>query len=63
MTMTAESPTESSAGTEMPRIISVDDHVVEPPELWSSRLPAKYRDIGPRIEYLPQGEVVLDGGT
>jgi predicted TIM-barrel fold metal-dependent hydrolase len=34
---------------EIPRIISVDDHVVEPPELWQSRLPARYRDRGPRI--------------
>jgi predicted TIM-barrel fold metal-dependent hydrolase len=35
---------------EIPRIISVDDHVVEPPDLWTSRLPAAYRDRGPRIE-------------
>jgi predicted TIM-barrel fold metal-dependent hydrolase len=34
---------------ELPRIISVDDHVVEPPELWQERLPAKYREIGPRV--------------
>ncbi len=34
---------------EIPRIISVDDHVVEPPDLWSSRLPARYRDVGPRV--------------
>ncbi len=34
---------------ELPRIISVDDHVVEPPELWQERLPAKYRERGPRI--------------
>ncbi|GIT46151.1 MAG: hypothetical protein Ct9H300mP12_07360 [Acidimicrobiales bacterium] len=34
----------------IPRIISVDDHVVEPPDLWTTRLPAKYRDRGPRIE-------------
>ncbi|HEX7096965.1 MAG TPA: amidohydrolase family protein [Acidimicrobiales bacterium] len=34
---------------EIPRIISVDDHVVEPPDLWSSRLPQKYRDRGPRV--------------
>jgi len=34
---------------EIPRIISVDDHVIEPPELWTSRLPAKYQDVGPRI--------------
>ena len=32
---------------EVPRIISVDDHVVEPPDLWSSRLPAKYQRPGP----------------
>src|SRR5579871_4358219 len=35
---------------ELPRIISVDDHVVEPPELWQERLPQKYRASGPRIE-------------
>ena len=35
--------------TEPPLIISVDDHVVEPPDLWSSRLPARYQDRGPRI--------------
>jgi predicted TIM-barrel fold metal-dependent hydrolase len=31
-------------------LISVDDHVVEPPTLWSERLPSKYRDVGPRVE-------------
>ena len=36
--------------TEPPMIISVDDHVVEPPDLWSSRLPARYQDRGPRIK-------------
>ncbi|HJL77456.1 MAG TPA: amidohydrolase, partial [Acidimicrobiales bacterium] len=35
---------------EIPRIISVDDHVVEPPDLWTSRLPAKYQDRCPRVE-------------
>ncbi len=34
---------------EMPKIISVDDHVIEPKDLWSSRLPSKYQDVGPRI--------------
>src|SRR3954451_18473194 len=33
----------------IPRIISVDDHVIEPPDLWSSRLPKKFLDRGPRI--------------
>ena len=36
--------------SELPRIISVDDHIVEPPDLWMDRLPAKYRDRGPRVE-------------
>jgi predicted TIM-barrel fold metal-dependent hydrolase len=35
---------------DIPRIISVDDHVLEPPDLWQSRLPARYLDRGPRVE-------------
>ena len=35
---------------DIPRILSVDDHVVEPPDLWTSRLPAKYHDRCPRVE-------------
>jgi len=34
---------------DIPRIISVDDHVVEPPDLWQSRLPSKYLDRAPRV--------------
>jgi predicted TIM-barrel fold metal-dependent hydrolase len=30
-------------------IISVDDHLVEPPHLWETWLPAKYRDRAPRV--------------
>ena len=30
------------------RMISVDDHVVEPPDVWTSRLPSRYHDQGPR---------------
>ena len=30
-------------------IISVDDHVLEPPDLWSKRLPKKYMDQWPRL--------------
>src|SRR6478736_5604510 len=32
------------------RIVSPDDHVVEPAHLWSARLPQRYKDIGPTIE-------------
>jgi predicted TIM-barrel fold metal-dependent hydrolase len=34
---------------ELPKIISVDDHVIEPPNVWQDRLPAKYKDRGPRL--------------
>lgn len=33
----------------IPEIISVDDHLVEPPHLWQRWLPNKYRDRGPRV--------------
>jgi predicted TIM-barrel fold metal-dependent hydrolase len=33
----------------IPRIISVDDHVVEHPRVWLDRLPAKYHDVAPRV--------------
>jgi predicted TIM-barrel fold metal-dependent hydrolase len=33
----------------IPRIISVDDHVVEPPDLWTSRLPREHIENGPRV--------------
>ena len=35
---------------DIPRIISVDDHVVEPPDLWTDRLPSRYADRAPRVE-------------
>jgi predicted TIM-barrel fold metal-dependent hydrolase len=35
---------------DMPKIISVDDHVVEPPHVWQTWLPAKHRARGPRVE-------------
>ena len=49
--------------TQIPWIVSVDDHVVEPPDLWTSRLPKKYAGIGPRVEYLPTGTPILDGAV
>jgi predicted TIM-barrel fold metal-dependent hydrolase len=47
----------------IPPIVDVDAHVVEPPDVWTSRLPAKYRDIGPRIVYAPGGDVKLVGSS
>ncbi len=48
--------------TDIPWIVSLDDHVVEPPDLWTARLPAKYRDVGPHIVMAPSGTPILDGG-
>src|ERR1700704_4443426 len=33
----------------IPLIISVDDHVIEPAGVWQDRLPAKFREIGPKL--------------
>ncbi len=34
---------------DIPKIISIDDHVIEPAHVWQDRLPAKYKDVGPRV--------------
>ena len=34
---------------EIPRIISVDNHVIEPAHVWQQYLPAAFRDAGPRL--------------
>ncbi|MFJ6574009.1 amidohydrolase family protein [Streptomyces sp. NPDC091292] len=47
---------------EIPKLIDVDAHVVEPPALWSSRLPARRKESGPRIVHAPGGEVRLVDG-
>jgi predicted TIM-barrel fold metal-dependent hydrolase len=39
----------ASAPDDLPWIISVDDHVTEPPDLWTTRLSAKLRDRGPQV--------------
>lgn len=33
----------------MYRLFSVDDHIIEPADVWTKRLPSRFRDIGPRI--------------
>lgn len=47
----------------IPPLIDLDAHVVEPPDVWTSRLPARFRDVGPHIEYHPPGQPRLAGGT
>lgn len=38
------------------KLLSTDDHLIEPPRLWSDRLPARYREAGPRIVEQSRGE-------
>jgi predicted TIM-barrel fold metal-dependent hydrolase len=47
---------------DLPRIVSVDDHVVEPPNVWVDRLPRKYLEVGPRVARAPMGEISFVGG-
>jgi predicted TIM-barrel fold metal-dependent hydrolase len=37
----------------IPPIISLDDHVMEPPDLWQRWLPRKLRDSGPHVVHAP----------
>jgi predicted TIM-barrel fold metal-dependent hydrolase len=45
----------------IPPIVDLDAHVVEPPDVWTSRLPSRYRDVGPHVELLPGGVPKLVG--
>ena len=36
-------------------MVSVDDHVVEPPHLFEGRLPAKYADLAPQFRTKDDG--------
>ena len=58
----AEGQPSSGVGT-IPLIVDLDAHVVEPPDVWSSRLPARLRGGGPHIEYMPGGVPVLRGSS
>jgi predicted TIM-barrel fold metal-dependent hydrolase len=46
-----------------PRIISVDDHIMEPPNVWQDRLPAKLKEAGPRMVRLKIAEMSFVGGV
>ncbi len=44
------------------RLVDSDSHINEPPDLWTSRLPAKFKDRAPRMEHFEQGDAwVLEG--
>jgi predicted TIM-barrel fold metal-dependent hydrolase len=47
---------------DFPRIVSVDDHVVEPAHVWDRWLPEKHRAAGPRVERRGVGSMKHVGG-
>ena len=47
---------------EIPRIVSVDDHVIEPAHVWQDRLPERYKDVGPRVVQ-ERGNMSFVGGN
>src|SRR5260370_36546459 len=38
-------------------LVSVDDHIIEPPRVWLDRLPSKYHDRAPRMDAGGNGAV------
>ena len=40
-------------------MLSADSHIVEPPDLWSSRMSADLRDRGPNVRRLDDGDRTL----
>ena len=41
-------------------LISVDDHIVEPPDMFEGRLPKKYASSAPRVVATTQGSFVWE---
>ena len=38
-------------------LISVDDHLVEPPTMFEAHVPARFRDLAPRVVRKPDGSI------
>ena len=47
----------------IPKIISADDHVIEPAHVWQERMPNKHKEHAPKIVIAPQGEMTLNDGV
>jgi len=62
--MTTSDPTAGARATdwELPKIVSVDDHVVEPPHVWATWLPERFRERGPKVERRGIGHMKHIGG-
>jgi predicted TIM-barrel fold metal-dependent hydrolase len=54
--------TADASAADLPKIISVDDHVIEPPNVWQDRLPEKFKDAGPK-SFRDTGRMDFVGGV
>ena len=45
------------------RYISCDDHVLEPPETYSKRVPARFKEVAPRIERIDGSDMWVAEGA
>lgn len=63
--MTENTAGDRTSGREIPKIISVDDHVVEPPHIFERWIDPKFRNHPdlPRVERRGIGNMVYKGGT
>jgi predicted TIM-barrel fold metal-dependent hydrolase len=62
MTLSDPAARATAAPVEIPKIVSVDDHVVEPPHVWQRWLPARFREAGPKVERRGIGHMRHIGG-
>jgi predicted TIM-barrel fold metal-dependent hydrolase len=49
-------------GLDLNWLISVDDHVIEPPNVWQDRVPQRYKDAAPRMATIGNDEFWLYDG-
>jgi uncharacterized protein len=45
------------------KLVSADSHIAEPPDLWTARVDAKFRDRAPRLVSLDDGDAYVTDGT
>jgi predicted TIM-barrel fold metal-dependent hydrolase len=55
--------TTTPADGELPWFISVDDHVIEPPDVWTTRLPGRFKDAAPHYERRQVGRTRFEDGV
>ena len=53
--------TQNLAAYRIPMLVSPDDHIVEPPNLWTDRLPSKFTELGPHTRRMKGTAEVAEG--